>query len=180
MALSPPGGQGGVPERPNGTALKAVTGRNVSRGFKSRPLCLMIYRLDRRFVLQGIGINLLVAAAALSVTAVVSAPWVQVLGGLIALALFVRAVLLWVRPPVVARTDAEGITLGGALTIRPVAITWTDVENVSSDALRMFLDRGESVLAFPLAYAGERAPELLREVYDRLNTAHGYERFELG
>ena len=168
-----------MPERPNGTALKAVTGRNVSRGFKSRPLCLMIYRLDRRFVLQGIGINLLVAAAALSLTTVVSASWVQLLAGLLALVLFGRAVLLWVRPPVVARTDAEGVMLGGDLTIRPVAVTWTDVENVSSDAQRMFLDRGESVLAFPLVYAGERGPELLRDVYDRLNAAHGYRRFEL-
>lgn len=139
----------------------------------------MSYRLDRRFVLQGIGINLLVAAAAMSVTTVVSLPWVRLLGGVIALVLFVRAILLWVWPPVVARTDADGVTLGGALTIRPVAITWTDVDNVSSDAQRMFLDRGESVLAFPLAYAGVRGPELLRDVYDRLNTAHGYRRFEL-
>ena len=30
---------GGVPERPIGTALKAVAGSDVSRGFESRPLC---------------------------------------------------------------------------------------------------------------------------------------------
>ena len=30
---------GGVPEWPIGTALKAVAGRDVSRGFESRPLC---------------------------------------------------------------------------------------------------------------------------------------------
>ena len=35
---SPTGSSGGVPERPIGTALKAVAGRNVSRGFKSRLL----------------------------------------------------------------------------------------------------------------------------------------------
>jgi hypothetical protein len=28
-----------VPEWPIGTALKAVAGRDVSRGFESRPLC---------------------------------------------------------------------------------------------------------------------------------------------
>ena len=28
-----------MPERPIGTALKAVAGRDVSRGFESRPLC---------------------------------------------------------------------------------------------------------------------------------------------
>lgn len=139
----------------------------------------MIYRLDRRFVLQGIGINLLVAAAALSVTAVISAPWAQLLGALIGALLFGRAVMLWVRPPVVARTDAEAVTLGGSLTIKPVAVTWTDVDDVSFDAKRIFLGRGDSVLAFPLAYAGERGSDLLRDVYDRLNTAHGYQRFEL-
>lgn len=40
--------RGGVPERPNGTALKAVTDRNASRGFKSRPLChsFDLFRLE--------------------------------------------------------------------------------------------------------------------------------------
>ena len=33
------GRHGGVPEWPIGTALKAVAGRDVSRGFESRPLC---------------------------------------------------------------------------------------------------------------------------------------------
>jgi hypothetical protein len=37
--VSPPGEHGGVPEWPIGTALKAVAGRDVSRGFESRPLC---------------------------------------------------------------------------------------------------------------------------------------------
>ena len=32
---------GGVPEWPIGTALKAVAGSNVSRGFESRPLCVI-------------------------------------------------------------------------------------------------------------------------------------------
>ena len=32
-------GRGGVPEWPIGTALKAVAGSDVSRGFESRPLC---------------------------------------------------------------------------------------------------------------------------------------------
>ena len=34
-----PQGPGGVPEWPIGTALKAVAGSDVSRGFESRPLC---------------------------------------------------------------------------------------------------------------------------------------------
>lgn len=168
-----------MPERPNGTALKAVTGRNVSRGFKSRPLCLKIYRLDRRFVLQAIGINLLVAAVALSLTAVFAQAWVQVFAAGLALVLFGRAVALWFRPPVVARTDDDGVVLGGPLTVNPVQIGWTEVTDVSVDKQQVFLDRGTSVLAFPLAFAGVRGPELLRDVYDRLNAAHGYRRFEL-
>lgn len=168
-----------MPERPNGTALKAVTGRNVSRGFKSRPLCLKIYRLDRRFVLQAIGINLLMAAVALSLVALVAASWLQLPAVLLAAVLLARAVVLWFRPPVVARTDAEGVTLGGPLTVKPVQITWTAIEDVTVDAQQVFLDQGSSVLAFPLAYAGQQGPELLRDVYDRLNTAHGYKRFEL-
>jgi hypothetical protein len=138
----------------------------------------MIYRLDRRFVLQAIGITLLVAAVVLSLTWAVTVAWGQWIGLLLVLGLFVRAVVLWVRPPVVARTDAEGVTLGGSLTVRPVSIIWTDVEDVSSDTQQMFLARDGSTLAFPLAYVGARGPELLRDVYDRLNTAHGYRRFE--
>lgn len=168
-----------MPERPNGTALKAVTGRNVSRGFKSRPLCLKIYRLDRRFVLQAIGINLLMAAVALSLVALVAAAWLELPAVLLAGVLLGRAVVLWFRPPVVARTDAEGVTLGGPLTVKAVQIAWTAIEDVTVDAQQVFLDQGSSVLAFPLAYAGQQGPELLRDVYDRLNTAHGYRRFEL-
>ncbi len=38
--------QGGVPEWPIGTALKAVAGRDVSRGFESRPLCWLEARAE--------------------------------------------------------------------------------------------------------------------------------------
>jgi hypothetical protein len=65
------------------------------------------------------------------------------------------------------------------LTVRPVHISWLDVEDVSTDGGRLLVDRGRGeVLAFPLAYVGGRADELLRDVYDRLNTAHGYQRFD--
>ncbi len=47
-----------------------------------------------------------------------------------------------------------------------------------STARRLFVDRGsDAVLAFPLAYVGGRATELLRDIYDRLNAANGYRRF---
>ncbi|MGJ9422936.1 hypothetical protein [Aeromicrobium sp. CF3.5] len=140
----------------------------------------MIYRLDRRFVLQAVGVNLLIAGLALWLALVAGTLWLALLGVAVAVAMMGRAVLLWVRPPAVARTTGEGIVLGGPLTVKQVEVTWTEVEGVSFDEQRFYLDRGEKVLAFPMAYAGARGPELLRDVYDRLNTAHGYERFELG
>ena len=43
----------------------------------------------------------------------------------------------------------------------------------------MFVDRGNGeVLGVPLAYVGGRATELLRDIYDRLNAANGYRRFD--
>lgn len=175
-----------MPEWPNGTALKAVTGRNVSRGFESRPLCLnesypalSSYRLDRRFVLQAIGLTLLLAGVSLAVGMVVDDVWVVLVTWLLSVVLVVRAVWLWVRPPVVAVLDAEGVTIGGRLTVRPVPVTWTDVEQVSLSADRLVFDRGgDTVLAFPLAYVGKRAQPFAREVYDRLNEANGYRRFD--
>ncbi len=174
-----------MPEWPNGTALKAVAGSDVSRGFESRPLCLntddapTVYRLDRRFVLQAVGVTLLLCGLALVVSMVVDQVWVVLTAWLVAVGLAARAVLLWVRPPVVARLDAEGVTLGGTLTVRPVPLRWTDVEKVSYDAGRLVIDRGgDTLVAFPTGYVGARAGELTREVYDRLNTAHGYRRFD--
>ena len=140
----------------------------------------MIYRLDRRFVLQAIGVNLLIAGLALWLAFAAGPLWLALVGLAVAVAMMVRAGMLWFRPPVVARTAADGIVLGGPLTVKRVEVAWTDVEGVSFDDHRFYLDRAEKVLAFPLAYAGPRSPELLRDVYDRLNTAHGYERFELG
>ncbi len=139
----------------------------------------MTYRIDRRFVLQAIGVNLLIAGLALWLALVAGTLWLALLGLAVAVAMMIRGVLLWFRPPVVARTAAEGIVLGGPLTVKRVEVAWTDVEGVSFDEHRFYLDRAEKVLAFPMAYAGARGPELLRDVYDRLNTAHGYERFEL-
>ena len=34
------------------------------------------------------------------------------------------------------------------------------------------------ILSFPLAYVGVRRDELVRDIYDRLNTANGYTRFD--
>jgi hypothetical protein len=172
-----------VPERPIGTALKAVAGRNVSRGFESRPLCLKTYRLDRRFVLRALGINLALAGVAAGVAfvcAAVNAPEaLATVVTLVAIALVANAVALILLPPVVIRSGSSYLRVGGRLTVRPVTVPWTDIEGVSMGAEHLYLDRGHNlVLAFPLAYVGRRADELVREVYDRLNAANGYKRFD--
>lgn len=137
------------------------------------------YRLDRRFVLQAVGMTLLFTGAALVVAMVVDNGWVQLIAWLVAIGLAARAVSLWARPPVVATLTDEELTVGGALTVRPVTARWLDVQDVSLEGDRLVVDRGgDTVLVFPTAYVGRRSPELVREVYDRLNTAHGYRRFD--
>jgi hypothetical protein len=90
-----------------------------------------------------------------------------------------NAVRVYGWPPVVARTDPGGLRIGGPLTVKPVRVPWLEVEDVRIDGGRVLIDRGgDQVLAFPLAYAGQRATELLRDLYDRLNTANGYRRFD--
>ena len=168
-----------MPERPIGSALKALAGSNVSRGFESRPLCLTNYRLDRRFVLLSVGINVMVggvaAALAFFLSSVTALAWIF---GILAVAALLNAVRVYALPPVVARTDAGGLRVGGPLTVKPVDVAWLDVEDVTTDGGRLFVDRGnDQVLAFPLAYVGGRAAELLRDIYDRLNAANGYRRF---
>jgi hypothetical protein len=168
-----------VPERPIGSALKALAGSNVSRGFESRPLCLTNYRLDRRFVLLAVGINVMVAgvAAALAffLSSVAALAWVF---GILTIAALLNALRVYALPPVVARTDPGGLRVGGPLTVKPFRVPWLDVEDVTTDGSRLFFDRGnDEVIALPLAYVGSRATELLRDIYDRLNTANGYRRF---
>ena len=163
-----------MPERPIGSALKALAGSDVSRGFESRPLCVTKYRLDRRFALPAIGIHLIAAGIVSALAFVVWGP-LGVLAGL----LLLNAVRVFAFPPVVVRADPSGVRLGGPMTVKPVRVVWTDVEDVSVDRAHLFFDRGsDGTLAFPLAYVGKRSDELVREVYERLNTANGYQRYE--
>jgi hypothetical protein len=168
-----------VPERPIGSALKALAGSNVSRGFESRPLCLTNYRLDRRFVLLAVGTNVMVAgvAAALGffLSSVTALAWIF---GILTITALLNAVRVFVFPPVVARTDPGGLRVGGALTVKPIRVPWLEIEDVTTEGGRLFVDRGnDQVLGFPLVYVGRRAPQLLRDIYDRLNAANGYRRF---
>src|SRR5690606_10344817 len=96
---------GGVPEWPIGTALKAVAGRDVSRGFESRPLCVNVYRIDRPAAAVTAGV--LVVGAALA--AFVAFLLTSVAATVVAVVLLVVAALLMLRPPVVARLDETGL-----------------------------------------------------------------------
>ena len=69
--------------------------------------------------------------------------------------------------------------IGGRLTVRRITIPWSEVEGVDHADDRLYFTRGdENILSFPLAYVGPRREELVRDIYDRLNAANGYTRFE--
>ncbi len=158
--------------------MKALAGSNVSRGFESRPLCSMNYRLDRRFVLRPLGINVMTLGTFTVGAFLLSGAWAWVCVVLVALLLVnIASMTLW--PPVVVRTTADSVRVGGRLTVRRITMPWSQVEGVDHADGRLFFTRGdEKILSFPLAYVGDRRDELVRDIYDRLNTANGYTRFE--
>src|SRR5690606_34603218 len=138
---------------PIGTALKAVAGSNVSRGFESRPLCVTRYRLDRAHLMVLAGACFLVAAVSVLVaflTAVGGAfanGVTIVAAGIAVLALAVAAIAN-LRPPVVLTLDPAGYRARG----RHGEGTWKQVESVEVDSgLLRFTDGAGAVTAFPLS-----------------------------
>ena len=167
-----------MPERPIGSALKALAGSNVSRGFESRPLCSMNYRLDRRFVLRPLGINVMTLGTFTVGAFLLPGVWSWVFARARRPASRQRCVA-GAGPPVVVRTSDEDVRVGGRLTVRRITMPWSEVEGVDHADGRLFFTRGdETILSFPLAYVGPRREELVRDIYDRLNTANGYTRFD--
>lgn len=132
------------------------------------------YRLDRLAVLPLIGLHVIGAGLATILAFLVWAPlWVLVL------LLLLHVVRLTFFRPAVARTDPTGVRLGGQFTTRPVRIEWSEVEDVSIEQRALLVDRGDAgTMSFPLAYVGRHADALVRDVYERLNTANGYRRFD--
>ncbi len=131
------------------------------------------YRLDRAPALAVAGVLVIVAALTGFVTALMS----SVALGIVTAALLVIAIVVVARPPVVLRLDAERIRT------RRSSAAWKDVQDVRHGDGQLMLSLGpegaaQRVLRIALATVGTRAPELVREVYDRLNTAHGYRRFD--
>lgn len=137
---------------------------------------MSIYRVDRGAALLMVGVGFVVSAVGV-VVAFLLAPrdgalgvvgWIFAAVAVVALLVAARFAL---RPPVVARLDDVG------LRARGVRVEWIDVEGVelSATALRLTTADGDRVV--DLTPLGPRRVQLAREVYDRLNVAHGYTRF---
>ncbi|GAA3520772.1 hypothetical protein GCM10022234_15690 [Aeromicrobium panaciterrae] len=138
----------------------------------------MNYRLDRRFVLRPLGINVMTLGTFTVGAFLLPGVWSWVFG-VLAILLLVNAVSMYVWPPVVVRTSDDDVRVGGRLTVRRITMPWSQVEGVDRADDRLYFTRGdENILSFPLAYVGPRCEELVRDIYDRLNTANGYTRFD--
>lgn len=137
----------------------------------------MNYRLDRRFVLRPLGINVMTLGTCTVGAFLLPGVWAWVFG-ILAVLLLINAASMALWPPVVVRTSAEDVRVGGRLTVRRLTMPWSEVEGVDHAEGRLYFTRGdEKILSFPLAYVGPRDEELVRDIYDRLNTANGYTRF---
>ena len=100
---------------------------------------------------------------------------IAVLGGLTVLA------GLWVlaRPPVLARLDDDGVNVRGVRT------RWADIEaagtvqTTQGTALSLRTANDEDTVLIPLRWmADDRAGQLTDEIDQRLNTAHGYRKWD--
>ncbi len=147
-----------MPERPIGTALKAVAGRDVSRGFESRPLCARRvrarpaerdvvstsrYHLARGASMLAFGGSALLCGGAYLSGVILervtddSTGWVALRAVLLVLAvvLFVgllRALWRLLRPPVALRLDSEGYWMARTIGSGTRAAGWQDVQQVDS------------------------------------------------
>jgi hypothetical protein len=132
------------------------------------------YRLDRRFVLGSVGVQV-VGAGLAAMLAFLVWEWI----GLLAVVLLLNAVRLAVLPPAVVRADADGVRLGGPLTGKPVRLAWSEVDDVSLDGRQLMFTRSDkSSVVFSLVHLGARGNDFVRHVYDRLNAVNGYRRFD--
>ena len=133
---------------------------------------MTVYRLDRAPALAVAGGAFVVAALSGFLAFVAS----SALAGVVTVVALVVAALISFRPPVVVRLDEHGIRT------RRARERWVDVDDVTVRDGLLLLSLGEAgeeqrAMRVSLASVGARAPELVREVHDRLNTAHGYRRF---
>jgi hypothetical protein len=150
---------GGVPEWPIGTALKAVAGSDVSRGFESRPLCResvmdevvdavvdgqSVYLISRAHTVAVLGrfataAGIFVVAATLVAALVDGLPdplaGVLLVSIAVAVALTGIAALRVLRPAVLLRLDDTGYRVHGLRGAGPRSATWTEVARVRRERL---------------------------------------------
>ena len=132
------------------------------------------YRLDRRFVLTSVGAQIIGAGVA-AMLAFLVWDWFW----LLFVVLLANAARVLVLPPTVVRADDRGVRLGGPVTSRPVEVEWSDVDDVALERGRLVFTRTDgSSVVFSLVHIARRADDFVREVYDRLNAANGYSRFD--
>ena len=142
------------------------------------------YRLDRAHAMLSIGAYVLVAGFAVLIAfwTVQFDRWgaiVAATGGVLAVLALVLAGRLALRPPVVLMLDGAGYRGRVRAQRHAVDGRWKDVRDVkvSPRDLRFTTVTNEEQV-FPLETIDARERRvLLRDVYDRLNTAHGYTRF---
>jgi hypothetical protein len=144
------------------------------------------YRLDRSVALVTVGVSMIVAAVAVFVAFLLApldsaARWIGYAAIVAAVLSVLVALRFAIRPPVLLHLDAEGYrsrtrSAGGLFSGR-----WLDVEDVVvADDLLVFSLAGGGEQRLPLGFVGPDQMRLLRDIHDRLNTAHGYRRFEPG
>ncbi|MFO6452097.1 MULTISPECIES: hypothetical protein [unclassified Aeromicrobium] len=139
------------------------------------------YRLDRAHLMVLAGVCFIVAAVGVLVAFLTGTDsalrtTVTVLAAGVAVIALLVAAVMNLRPPVVLTLDQAGFRARG----RHGDLTWKQVESVEiSEGLLRFTDGTGAITAFPLSLVDRtRRAELVREVYDRLNTANGYRRFD--
>ncbi len=137
-----------------------------------------VYRLGRGPALVAAGIFTIAAGILVFATFLLAgeATWRVVsasITGVVAAFCVIQAVRFFVRPPVVARFDADGFTVSSPRA----RAAWKQVDDVSLDSGFVVLT-GEGTARIEVSLLDPPAQAaLVREVYDRLNTAHGYTRF---
>ena len=137
-----------------------------------------VYRLGRGPALVATGVLTIVTGVLVFAAFLLADDATPRLVGAIVLAgLAVVSVLLAarfaLRPPAVVRLDKAGFTVA-----RPrVRAAWKQVDDVALESGYLVLT-GEGTARVELRLLDPDSRQLLvREVYDRLNTAHGYTRF---
>ena len=137
-----------------------------------------VYRLGRGPALVATGVltiatGVLVFAAFLVADDATPRVVGAVVLGVVAFVAVLLAARFALRPPAVVRLDETGFTVA-----RPrVRAAWKQVDDVALESGYLVLS-GEGTARVELRLLDPDARQLLvREVYDRLNTAHGYTRF---